>query len=83
MRSIAFAVSALAIVFTPASAQSLWDQMADYIGLRGKPKPASANVLSEHEIAALDNMPPQNQAILLLERSINHYRVQTIKSRNG
>jgi HEAT repeat protein len=36
--------------------------------------PASANVLSEHEIETLDAMPPQRQAELLLERSINHYR---------
>jgi HEAT repeat protein len=36
--------------------------------------PASANVLSEHEIEALDGMTPQHQAELLLERSINHYR---------
>lgn len=35
---------------------------------------ASASVLSEHEIDALDSMTPQNQAELLLERSINHYR---------
>ena len=34
----------------------------------------SANVLSEHEIAALDAMSPQSQAELLLERSINHFR---------
>jgi hypothetical protein len=34
----------------------------------------SATVLSEHEIEALDSMRPQNQAELLLERSINHYR---------
>src|SRR5207237_3859633 len=31
-------------------------------------------VLSEHETAVLDEMPPQSQAELLLERSINHYR---------
>ena len=36
--------------------------------------PASANVLSEHEMEALDGMSPQRQAELLLERSINHYR---------
>jgi hypothetical protein len=35
---------------------------------------ASASVLSDHEIDALDAMTPQNQAELLLERSINHYR---------
>ena len=44
------------------------------LGLRGKPEPASANVLSEHEIVELDKMTPQAQAELLLERSINHYR---------
>src|SRR5262249_46031556 len=42
--------------------------------LGGKPEPASANVLSEHEITALDEMSAQSQASLLLERSINHYR---------
>jgi hypothetical protein len=42
--------------------------------LHGKPIPASANVLSEHEIAELDKMAPQEQATLLLERCINHYR---------
>ena len=35
---------------------------------------ASATVLSEHEIDVLDSMTPQQQAELLLERSINHYR---------
>jgi hypothetical protein len=35
---------------------------------------ASATVLSEHEITALDSMTAQQQAELLLERSINHYR---------
>ena len=38
------------------------------------PRPASANVLSEHETSALDDMTPQQQAELLLGRSINHYR---------
>jgi HEAT repeat protein len=32
------------------------------------------NVLSEHELEGLDQLPPQSQAQLLLERSINHYR---------
>ena len=38
------------------------------------PMAASANVLSDHEIETLDRMAPQQQAELLLERSINHYR---------
>jgi hypothetical protein len=56
------------------NAQSVWQKIAQFIGLRGKPEPASANVLSEHEIVELDKMTPQAQAELLLERSINHYR---------
>ena len=39
--------------------------------------PASANALSEHHVEALDGMPPQQQAELLLERAINHYRGAT------
>jgi HEAT repeat protein len=40
-------------------------------------RPASANVLSEHHLEALDGMSPQQQAELLLERAINHYRGAT------
>ena len=36
--------------------------------------PASASVLSEHHIEALDDMALQAQAEFLLERAINHYR---------
>src|SRR5947209_1371618 len=50
-----------------------WDPIARFISLQSPGPPASANVLSEHELAALSSMPPQNQAELLLERSINHY----------
>ena len=55
------------------TARAAWDQMSQLLSLRGKPVPASANVLSEHEIEALAGMPAQAQAELLLERSINHY----------
>jgi len=55
------------------TARAAWNEIATYLTLQGKPEPASANVLSEHEIANLDAMPPQAQAELLLERSINHY----------
>jgi HEAT repeat protein len=37
-------------------------------------RPASANVLSEHELEVLDAMAAQGQAELLLERVINRYR---------
>ena len=56
------------------SLRAAWEPMARFIGLDQPPAAASANVLSEHEIDALDGMPPQQQAELLLERSINHYR---------
>lgn len=75
-RFLAFAafLLILALFAKNGSAQSVWQIIARFIGLHGKPEPASANVLSEHETEALDNMSPQAQAELLLERSINHYR---------
>ena len=56
------------------SLRAAWEPIARFVSLQDPPRPASANVLSEHEISALDDMPPQSQAELLLERSINHYR---------
>jgi len=56
------------------TARAAWEEIAQLLSLHGKPEPASANVLSEHEIEVLDQMAPQSQAELLLERSINHYR---------
>jgi HEAT repeat protein len=54
--------------------RAAWEPIAKVIGLDEQRTPASANVLSEHEIEGLDDIAPQNQAELLLERSINHYR---------
>jgi HEAT repeat protein len=45
-----------------------------FYSLEGQPVRSSAAVLSEHEIEVLDKMPPQAQAELLLERSINHFK---------
>ena len=56
------------------SLRAAWEPIARFVSLQDTPKAASANVLSEHEIAALSGMPPQSQAELLLERAINHYR---------
>jgi hypothetical protein len=56
------------------TAGAAWREIREFLSLVGDPEPASANVLSEHEIEVLDQMPPQAQAELLLERSINHYR---------
>ena len=66
---------ALAILFPRNSAaKAVWQQISQLIGLEGKPEPVSANVLSEHELEQLDKMSPQSQALLLLERSINHFK---------
>ena len=76
-----FRVNALAslallggLFVSTGTARAAWQEVAQLLSLGGKPEPASANVLSEHEIEVLDQMPPQSQAELLLERSINHYR---------
>ena len=62
-----------ALVAGPGSLRAAWEPIARFISLQSPPKPASANVLSEHEVTVLDDMTAQNQAELLLERSINHY----------
>lgn len=76
-RVVAVAAAVLALVFlfarTP-TARAAWLELSQLLSLQGKPEPASANVLSEHEIEVLDQMSPQAQAQLLLERSLNHYR---------
>jgi hypothetical protein len=68
------AAALVALVIATPTARAAWQQVAEFLSLRGKPVPASANVLSEHEIEQLDRMSPQAQAGLLLERSINHYQ---------
>jgi HEAT repeat protein len=61
------------LLLFPATGRAAWQELAAFLSLQGKPEPASANVLSEHEIEELDSMTAQQQATLLLERSINHY----------
>jgi len=55
------------------SLDAAWDPVARLIGLGQPAMPASANVLSEHEIEDLDSLTPQAQATQLLGRAINHY----------
>lgn len=68
------AAIAIGILTLPVTGRAAWREIAEFLSLRGKPAPASANVLSEHELEGLDSMSPQEQATLLLERSLNHYR---------
>jgi len=55
------------------SARAALNQIEQLLSLRGSPQPASPPLLSEHETTGLDRQSPQQQAELLLERSINHY----------
>ena len=64
----------VAFFISTGKARAAWEEIAQLLSLRGKPEPVSANVLSEHEVEHLDQMSPQSQAQLLLERSINHYK---------
>ena len=61
------------LLFSTGTVRAALNEISRLLTLQGKPEPASANVLSEHEIENLDSMAPQHQAELLLERSINHY----------
>jgi hypothetical protein len=73
---ILFAVMAgisLALIFVSGSARATFTELAQFLSLRGKPKPASPAIISQHELERLDGQSPQAQAQLLLERSINHY----------
>jgi hypothetical protein len=63
-----------AAVMSTGGARAAWQEMAQFVSLQGKPEPASANILSEHEMENFDRMSPQNQARMLLERSVNHYQ---------
>ena len=67
-------IVASALFIRPGAARAAWEPVSLFASLQGRPVPASANLLSEHEIEVLDSMSPQNQAELLLERAINHYR---------
>jgi hypothetical protein len=58
---------------TSRPARAAWHELAGWFSLQGEPVKTSAAVLSEHEIEVLDSLPPQAQAELLLERSINHF----------
>ena len=70
---IAFAALVVVLLASTGTARAAWEQIAKVLSLQGRPEPASANVLSEHHLEALDSMPPQAQAEFLLERSMNHY----------
>ena len=63
----------VALLLNTTTARAAWLELSIVLGLQGRPAPASANVLSQHHLEALDSMAPQAQAEFLLERSMNHY----------
>src|SRR5438105_9957727 len=70
---VILAVALFAALFVGAgTARAAWTEISQLLSLSGKPVRSSAAVLSEHEIENLDQMSPESQAELLLERSINH-----------
>ncbi len=71
---LVLAVFIAVFVKSSVTVEAAWQQIEQFLSLHGKPAPSSAGVLSEHEIENLDRMSPQNQAQLLLGRSINHFR---------
>lgn len=52
----------------PDRRRDAWQEIDVFLSLHGRPERASANVSSEREIEVLDQMAPQHQAALLLER---------------
>ena len=66
-------VAIMALLAGTGTVRAALDRLSSFLTLHGDPEPASANVLSEHELESLSSMSPQSQAELLLERSINHY----------
>ena len=80
---VAAGVVVVSLLANTASARTVWQQISRILSLHGDPEPASANVLSEHHIEALDRMAEQAQAEFLLERSINHYTGANDDIRSG
>lgn len=61
------------LLLRSGTVEAAWAQVERIVGLKGRPVPASRAVLSEHEIAEISALAPQQQAERLLERAVNHY----------
>lgn len=64
----------LALVATGVAGWALSERLGVLLQLVGSPVAASAGALSEHDLEELNAMAPQDQALRLLEKAINHYR---------
>jgi len=78
-QSVTVSMPVIVVVFlvvlfvSNGEARAAWDEISPAIRVQSQSAPASANVLSEHHLEALNGMSAQAQAEFLLERSINHY----------
>jgi hypothetical protein len=61
----------------PDRHRDAWQEIDVFLSLHGRSERASANVSSEREIEVLDQMAPQHQAALLLERLMNRWNPVT------
>ncbi len=57
----------------PATIRAAWEEFERVVLLKSEPLPASPPRMSEHLMEELANLPPQKQAEMLVQLSINHY----------
>ena len=74
MRTTQTALIVFAAGTTMLAASGITQWIGASLQLAGLPVPAGHAVLSEHELLEIETMPPQEQALRLLERAINGYR---------
>ena len=72
-RKLALILGLLLAATFAVAGQGLVSKLEVLLQLSGIPVPASSAVLSEHELEEINAMPPQDQAMRLVERTINHY----------
>lgn len=71
---VAFSVAALVALSLAANGQALQRVAKALLQIYGTPVAASSAIISEHEMAEINAMGPQDQVERLLERAINHYQ---------
>jgi hypothetical protein len=53
---------------------ALSSRVAVLLQLQGSMMPVSSGAVSEHDLEELNGLPPEGQAVRLLEKAVNHYR---------
>jgi polyhydroxyalkanoate synthesis regulator phasin len=73
-KRLAFALGILLVAAFGLAGQGLVSKLEVLLQLAGNPVAASSAKLSEHELEEINAMAPQDQAMRLVERTINHYQ---------